>query len=85
MPRPIYSDSYNTFRRLVAEARQKAGLRQEDVAAKLNKPQSFISKVERGERRIDVVEFLALMQAIDADPHEFIDCLLSEMADTADQ
>jgi transcriptional regulator with XRE-family HTH domain len=81
MPRPIYSDHYSAFRRLLVDARSKSGLRQEDVAAKMLKPQSFISKVERGERGLDVIEFLALMQAINADPHEFIDRLLGEMAD----
>lgn len=82
MPRPIYSDHYSAFRRLLVDARSKSGLRQEDVAAKMLKHQSFISKVERGERGLDVIEFLKLMQAINADPREFIDRLLSEMGDT---
>ena len=38
------------------KARQDSGLKQVDVAEKLKKPQSFVSKVERGERRLDVVE-----------------------------
>lgn len=82
MPRPIYSDHHSAFRRLLVEPRSNSGLRQEDVAAKLLKPQSFISKIERGERGLDVIEFLGLMKAINADPHEFLDRLLSEMAHT---
>ena len=41
---------------LLREVRQEAGLRQEDVAARLGKPQSFVSKYESGERRLDVLE-----------------------------
>lgn len=48
-------------------ARQRAGLTQQALAAQLSKPQSFIAKYENGERRIDVVEFIAICRAIPAD------------------
>lgn len=38
------------------KARQEVGLNQEEVAVKLKKPQSYVSKIERGERRLDIVE-----------------------------
>ena len=50
------------------KARKKAGLTQHEVAKRLKRPQSFIAKYEGGERRIDVVEFLAITRAIGADP-----------------
>jgi transcriptional regulator with XRE-family HTH domain len=50
------------------EARRKAGLTQHELAKRLKKPQSFIAKYEGGERRIDVVEFVAICRAIAADP-----------------
>ena len=40
-------------------ARQAAGMTQTEVARKLRKPQSFVSKCETGERRVDVVELCA--------------------------
>jgi transcriptional regulator with XRE-family HTH domain len=49
-------------------ARRKAGLTQAQLAKRLKKPQSFIAKYEGGERRIDVVEFVAIVRAIGADP-----------------
>ncbi len=50
------SAAYKLFLRRLREARLAAGLTQVDVAAKLHRPQSFVSKCESGERRVDVVE-----------------------------
>jgi transcriptional regulator with XRE-family HTH domain len=53
---------------LLVGAREKAGLTQQQLADRLGKPQSFIAKYEGGERRIDVVEFLAIADALQFDP-----------------
>ena len=53
---------------LLTAAREKAGLTQQQLADRLGKPQSFVAKYEGGERRIDVVEFLAIARALDFDP-----------------
>jgi len=42
------------------------------LAQKLSRPQSFVSKYENGERRIDLIEFLAIAEALEIDPLEFI-------------
>ena len=47
---------YAELRRRLRDARASAGLTQRDVAARLNRPPSFIAKVESGERRLDVLE-----------------------------
>jgi transcriptional regulator with XRE-family HTH domain len=52
---------------MLVAARHKAGLTQEELAKKLRRPQSFIAKYERGERRLDVVEFLSIAAALEAD------------------
>jgi transcriptional regulator with XRE-family HTH domain len=49
-------------------ARKQAGLTQHELARRLKRPQSFVAKYEGGERRIDVVEFVAIVRAIGADP-----------------
>ncbi|MGH9967319.1 MAG: helix-turn-helix domain-containing protein, partial [Pyrinomonadaceae bacterium] len=46
---------------------------QQELANKLKRPQSFVSKFERGERRIDVVEFLRISHLIGTDPHALIE------------
>lgn len=52
---------------LLLAAREKAGLTQQQLADRLGKPQSFISKYEGGERRIDVIEFIAIAEALELD------------------
>ena len=52
----LRSPEYRAMVELLKQARQEAGLKQEEVAARLGKPQSYVSKVERAERRIDPPE-----------------------------
>ncbi len=75
MTKSILSVRYNRFRNLLIAARQGQSLTQVEVAKRLGKPQSFVSKYERGERRLDVVEFLFVAKAIGVDPKGLIDPL----------
>ncbi|MFG1348816.1 helix-turn-helix domain-containing protein [Xanthobacter autotrophicus] len=68
MPRDLRQPRYARLRQLVTEARKAAALSQAAVAEKLGRPQSYIADIERNERRIDVIEFLALADAIGFDP-----------------
>ncbi len=54
--RSRYSARYRRFLERLKAARVKAGLTQSEVAAALRRPQSFVSKCESGERRVDVIE-----------------------------
>ena len=56
----IYNKSYKAVLKKLKKARKKAGLTQVEVAQRLRKPQSFISKVENGERRLDIIELKTL-------------------------
>ena len=60
--------AYVRLRQVLVESRTRAGVSQTDLAARLGKPQSYISKVESGDRVIDVVEFVEYVRAIGADP-----------------
>ena len=55
-----YPEQYRKFLERLRQARLEAGLTQTEVANALQKPQSFVSKCEAGERRVDVVELQAL-------------------------
>ena len=54
----------------LAAARKGAGVTQQELARRLRKPQSFVSDYERGQRRVDVIELLLIVAALELDPHK---------------
>lgn len=60
----IYREEYRQLLEALADARKAKGLTQQELAQKLGKPQSYVSKFENGERRIDVIEFLEITKAM---------------------
>ena len=69
-------ERWQILRRELREARLRAGLRQADVAACLKRPQSFVAKVESGERKIDLIETLSFCRAVGLDPRNLLERLL---------
>jgi transcriptional regulator with XRE-family HTH domain len=63
-------DTLRSPRQIVlrTELRKHHGLSQAEVAKRLNKHQSFVSKYESGERRLSVIEFIDVVRALGADP-----------------
>lgn len=57
---------------LLRQARTDAGLRQADLAERLGQPQSFVSKYESGERRLDILELRDVCQAVGLPLLEFV-------------
>lgn len=72
MPDTIRSSEYKEVIKKLKAARIAAGLLQEEVAKRLNKSQSYISKVEAGEQRIDVVELKRLASLYQKNINHFI-------------
>lgn len=68
MARSTHHPDYQTLLTLLRDLRERAGVTQFSLAEGLSNTQTFISKVERGERRIDVVEFIEICEALDVDP-----------------
>lgn len=68
----VHTRKYQLFLDLLIKARKDAGVTQEEVASRLNRPQSFVSKCENGERRIDVIELLEILDAIEVNPVTFL-------------
>jgi transcriptional regulator with XRE-family HTH domain len=80
MRKSVHSSAAVAFRKLLIEARNKADLTQQEVAERLKKPQSFVAKYERGERRIDLIEFVAIARALEADPVQLLRAFLRRTA-----
>lgn len=65
------------LREVLVEARKAAGIKQVDLAKALGRSQSFVSNYERGERRVDVAEFILIARAVGADVVALLDGILS--------
>ena len=57
---------------VLVRARERAKLKQADVAAKLGLPASYLSKIESGTRRLDVIELIRIAEAMEIDPAELV-------------
>lgn len=79
MQKSISSSKQTTFLRLMRLIRQEAGLRQIDVAERLKQPQSFVSKYESGERRLDLLELELVCRACETDLSNFVRRYLAQV------
>ncbi|MCB5173766.1 helix-turn-helix transcriptional regulator [Microvirga sp. SM9] len=62
---------------LLRHARKKAGLTQEELNQRLGKYKTFVSKYESGERRLDIMEFIDIAEALDLDPASVLKAVMS--------
>lgn len=72
MEKSIFTTHQRKLQALLREVRRKAGLRQSDLAKRLGQPQSFVSKYESGERRLDVLELRQICKAVDISLADFV-------------
>ncbi|MFC7398554.1 multiprotein-bridging factor 1 family protein [Chelatococcus sp. GCM10030263] len=77
MVKTLGTERHKALIALLIEKREAAGLTQSDLAAKLGEYQSFVARLESGQRRVDVVEFLELAELLDFDPAAAITILAS--------
>jgi transcriptional regulator with XRE-family HTH domain len=72
MPKSLRSERHKELLQLLILQRKEAGLTQTALAEKLEKPQSYVAKFENGERRLDVLEYLDIAEAVGFDPGKFL-------------
>jgi transcriptional regulator with XRE-family HTH domain len=70
---------YVVLREELVAARKAAGLSQQVLADRIGRPQSFVAKVEGGERSLDVVEFVAIARALELEPHQLLKSLSAKI------
>lgn len=72
MTKSVFTDRYKLFLNLLVQERKNRGITQVLLAKRLDKPQSYVSKYENGERRLDIVEFLDIAACLELDAAAFI-------------
>jgi transcriptional regulator with XRE-family HTH domain len=79
MEKSIHSTRYAVFLRVLRQTRERADLTQTQVAKSIGETQTFVSKCERGERRVDIIELRAFCRAFGLSLHQFVDILEKAM------
>ena len=82
MSKSLFTEANDRLVQVIVSARQEAGLRQSDLALKLNKDQSFVSNIERDQRRVDILEFYMLAKSLETDPIELFKRAIDEFPET---
>lgn len=72
MANSLHRPQYEVFRNMMVKARETSGLTQVQIADALGRPQSFVSKYERGDRRLDFTEFVEIAGILGIDVATFI-------------
>ena len=75
----VHTEAYSKFLKALVDARCAAGLSQAQLAKKLGKPPSFVGKYELGERRLDAIELLVVLRALEREPCSFIKVIDSQL------
>jgi len=79
MEKTIYSQEYKELREWLVSKRYERKLTQRDVGKLLNITHSWIAKIEQGERRIDLIEYVRICNVLGIDPHEGMRVIIETM------
>ena len=79
MPKTIFGGDHQHLVEVLTDARKAAGLTQVDLSQRIGRDQTFISLIERGQRRVDVVEFIRLANAMGTEPVDLFARVLGRM------
>ncbi|MEM6665609.1 MAG: helix-turn-helix transcriptional regulator [Pseudomonadota bacterium] len=80
MTKSLHTTDYAALVEILVDARKRSGKTQQEIAEALGKPQSYVTKIENGERRLDVVEFIDLSIAMGVEPPTLFKRLVGTIA-----
>jgi transcriptional regulator with XRE-family HTH domain len=80
----MFTPEYRLLLDIVIQERGRSGLTQQELADRLGKPQPWVSYIENGVRRLDILEFVAVMRALGADPEAVFRHYLGQLPDKLD-
>ncbi|BES83760.1 helix-turn-helix transcriptional regulator [Pectobacterium araliae] len=75
----IYSNEYQSVIKILREARIEKGITQENLANALGRPQSFVAKIENGERGLDIVEFVHIAHLLSVDASSVLERIANKI------
>jgi transcriptional regulator with XRE-family HTH domain len=78
MARGVHREEYAKLRQALVAAREAAGVTQTALAHRLGRSQSFVAKYELGERRLDIIDYLAVCKELGVDPSKLLSQVVSE-------
>ena len=78
MANSTHNSDYQLLLNVLRAVRKRVGVSQVDLAERLGNTQTFVSKCERGERRLDVVELVEFAEALGVPPLELIEEFLKK-------
>ena len=84
MTKSVFTDAYASLLRELVALRKRERVTQVELSNRLGKPQSFISTIERGVRRLDILEFYAIARALGVDPATTYADLIKALPDKVD-
>jgi transcriptional regulator with XRE-family HTH domain len=79
MNRSRYTQCYDSLRTWLKSKRSEKGLSLRALAEKLELTHTIVGKIEHGDRKIDFIEFIEFCRALEVDPHEGVDLIMSVM------
>ncbi len=81
MTRSLRTPGHQALMQVLVETRKSKDVTQQELADRLRRPQSYVAKIETGERRLDVVEFVEWFQALKADPKVAVSAISEVLSD----
>ncbi|MFN3858798.1 MAG: helix-turn-helix domain-containing protein [Caulobacter sp.] len=79
MQKSVFSDAHAAIVEMLIALRKERGVSQGELAARIGRSQQIVSYIERGDRRIDVVEFCEIVLALEGDPAALIASVIEPM------